>query len=205
MPWCLVCFIVLEKQLLRSGIRFCGLCLTACPRNFRFLVVYWRRHAITASLFIFFHPDWRQPSAAMCTPSSNALFACSPGLQPNAHRSFIRCVIHVSILCQYCVILVSILCQSCQYCVNLVSILCQSCQYCHSCVIHVSILCQYCVILVSILCQSCVNLVSVLCHSCVILAGRAGLSQLADSFVSDPRQLFTEGQSVRAQVHICRD
>jgi ferredoxin len=163
MPWCLVCFIVLEKQLLRSGIRFCGLCLTACPRNFRFLVVYWRRHAITASLFIFFHPDWRQPSAAMCTPSSNALFACSPGLQPNAHRSFIRCVIHVSILCQYCVILVSILC------------------------------------------QSCVNLVSVLCHSCVILAGRAGLSQLADSFVSDPRQLFTEGQSVRAQVHICRD
>ena len=109
MPWCLVCFIVLEKQLLRSGIRFCGLCLTACPRNFRFLVVYWRRHAITASLFIFFHPDWRQPSAAMCTPSSNALFACSPGLQPNAHRSFIRCVIHVSILCQYCVILVSFL------------------------------------------------------------------------------------------------
>jgi len=31
-------------------------------------------------------------------------------------------------------------------------------------------------------------------------AGRAGLSQLADSFVADPRQLFTEGQSVRAQV-----
>lgn len=30
--------------------------------------------------------------------------------------------------------------------------------------------------------------------------GRAGLSQLADSFVADPRQLFTEGQSVRAQV-----
>lgn len=30
--------------------------------------------------------------------------------------------------------------------------------------------------------------------------GRAGLSQLSDTFVSDPRQLFTEGQSVRAQV-----
>jgi len=30
--------------------------------------------------------------------------------------------------------------------------------------------------------------------------GRAGLSQLADSFVADPRQLFTEGQSVRTQV-----
>ena len=31
-------------------------------------------------------------------------------------------------------------------------------------------------------------------------AGRAGLSQVADSFVADPRQLYAEGQSVRAQV-----
>lgn len=31
-------------------------------------------------------------------------------------------------------------------------------------------------------------------------AGRAGLSQLADTFVTDPRALFAPGQSVRAQV-----
>lgn len=32
------------------------------------------------------------------------------------------------------------------------------------------------------------------------VTGRAGLSQLADALVSDPRTLFSEGQSVRAQV-----
>ena len=31
-------------------------------------------------------------------------------------------------------------------------------------------------------------------------AARAGLAQLADTFVSDPRRHFTEGQSVRAAV-----
>ena len=32
------------------------------------------------------------------------------------------------------------------------------------------------------------------------VTGRAGLSQLSDTFVSDPRRCFREGQSVRAQV-----
>ena len=32
------------------------------------------------------------------------------------------------------------------------------------------------------------------------LTGRAGLAQLADSFVSDPSRHYTVGQSVRAQV-----
>jgi ribosomal protein S1 len=32
------------------------------------------------------------------------------------------------------------------------------------------------------------------------VTGRAGITQLADGFVSAPRQHFTEGQSVRAQV-----
>lgn len=32
------------------------------------------------------------------------------------------------------------------------------------------------------------------------LTGRAGLAQLGDSFVSDPRRQFAVGQSVRAQV-----
>jgi len=32
------------------------------------------------------------------------------------------------------------------------------------------------------------------------LTGRAGLPQLADSFVSDPARHFAAGQSVRAQV-----
>ena len=32
------------------------------------------------------------------------------------------------------------------------------------------------------------------------LTGRAGLAQLADSFVSDPHRHFSVGQSVRAQV-----
>lgn len=32
------------------------------------------------------------------------------------------------------------------------------------------------------------------------VTGRAGLSQLADTFVSDPKRVFAEGQSVRAQV-----
>ena len=32
------------------------------------------------------------------------------------------------------------------------------------------------------------------------LTGRAGLAQLADSFVSDPHRHFSQGQSVRAQV-----
>ncbi len=40
-------------------------------------------------------------------------------------------------------------------------------------------------------------------HVCACVrarSGRAGLSQLADTFVSDPHLLFSEGQSVRAQV-----
>lgn len=37
---------------------------------------------------------------------------------------------------------------------------------------------------------------------CVLLRpeGRAGLAQLADVFVSNPKELYSEGQSVRAQV-----
>ncbi|EFJ44854.1 rRNA processing protein Rrp5/programmed cell death protein 11 [Volvox carteri f. nagariensis] len=35
------------------------------------------------------------------------------------------------------------------------------------------------------------------------LTGRAGLPQLSDVFVSEPRLLFAEGQSVRAQVAVC--